>query len=287
MTYFKKIFLAVSLLLVSQLAHANWPQPKGKAFVKLGQSWTIARQHFTDTGKLDPNTTFASYFTSFYGEYGLTDRITGIVYAPLFSRSLFNSTVSGTTGEILLPGEAINGLGDINIAARYAIIPKGKFVLSTSLLLGLPTGIDDGGTAGNLQTGDGEFNQMVRLEGATSKQLGKVNSYYKAYVGFNNRTQGFSDEFHYGLEGGVELKKNKSWFILRAIGVESFKNGELPSASNGTSLFANNAAYLSLSPEISYNLGKNWGVSASVAGAVRGRIIFAAPMYAVGIHAQL
>jgi hypothetical protein len=269
------------------MAEASWPQPKGKAFLKVGQSWTIARQHFTDTGKLDPNTTFASYFTSFYGEYGLTDRITGVVYAPLFSRSLFNSTVSGTTGEVVLPGEAINGLGDINIAARYAIIPKGKFVLSTSLLLGLPTGIDDGGSAGNLQTGDGEFNQMVRFEGATSKQFGKVNTYYKAYIGYNNRTQGFSDEFHYGLEGGVELKKDKSWFILRAIGIESMQNGSLSGIPNSTSLFANNAEYLSISPEISYNVGKNWGISASVAGAVRGRIIFAAPMYAVGIHAKI
>lgn len=287
MTYFKNIFLIVALLLISFSAQASWPQPKGKAFLKVGQSWTIARQHFTDTGKLDPNTTFANYFTSFYGEYGITERVTGILYAPLFSRSLFNSSISGTTGEVISPGEAINGLGDINVAARYAIIPSGKFVLSASLLLGLPTGTDDGGTAGNLQTGDGEFNQMVRLEAGTSKKIGKMNTYYKAYVGYNNRTQGFSDEFHYGLEGGIELKKGKSWFILRAIGLESMQNGSLSSTSGGTSLFANNAEYLSLSPEISYNLGKNWGVSASVAGAVRGRIIFAAPMYGVGIHAKI
>jgi len=195
--------------------------------------------------------------------------------------------VAGTTGETLVPGEAINGLGDINISARYGIITSGKYVLSASLLLGLPTGIDDGGTAGNLQTGDGEFNQMVRLEAATSRKWGEVETYYKAYVGVNNRTRGFSDEFHYGLEGGVKLLKGRSWLILRALGVASFQNGDLTAFSNGTSLFANNAEYLSISPEFSYNLGKNWGVSASVAGAVWGRIIFAAPMYAVGIHANI
>ena len=282
---FKILFSLVLIFAISQslLAGGGWPQPKGKGYIKLFQWWVIADQHFTSTGGIDPNTTNGIFNTGVYGEYGLTDRLTAVAYAPLFSRAYFNNTISGTTQEVIVPGEAINSIGDVDLSLKYGLITKGPVVLSASLKLGLPLGNSSGGTAGNLQTGDGEFNQQFQLDASTSFKLGKVNAYASIYSGVNNRTNGFSDEFHYGAEAGLGFFESRLYLIGRAIGVKSFKNGDTTQGENTNSIFANNSEFLSVGPEVAYQFNNNWGVAASFATAVSGRIIFARPSYSVGV----
>ena len=271
----------------SAFAGGGWPQPKGHGFFKFSQWWLISDQHFTDTGLLDPNVTQGIFKTSIYAEYGFTDRLTGILYFPLFSRTYFNNTVSATTGEILTAGEAINGVADTDISLKYGLIVNKPVVLSATLTLGLPFGESQGGTAGNLQLGDGEFNQMLQLDAGTSFQLGKVAAYANAYAGFNNRTNGFSDELRYGIEAGTGFFGSKLYTIFRLYGISSLKNGSNRNNENSTSIFANNTEFLTFSPEIAYNINEKWGVSATYASALKGRLIFAAPSYAVGVYLNL
>ena len=61
------------------IAGGGWPQPKGKAYFKLSEWWVVADKHFTLDGFKDPNVTTALYNTTFYGEYGFTNQITGII----------------------------------------------------------------------------------------------------------------------------------------------------------------------------------------------------------------
>lgn len=279
--------IIVSLLLLvnaTLTAGGGWPQPKNGGYIKLAQWWVIADQHFTDVGKIDPNITNGIFNTSIYGEYGVTDRLTAIAYVPFFSRAFFNNTVSQTTGEIITPGEAINSFGDSEIYLKYGLITNKPIVLSATIGVGIPLGIDDGGTDNNLQTGDGEFNQIVRIDASTTYKLGKLNAYASIYAGFNNRTKGFSDEWRYGIETGANLFKDKLTAILRLNGVSSLKNGDTTAFGNSTSIFANNSEFVSFSPEIAYNITSKFGVSASVATALSGKIIFANPSYAVGVY---
>ena len=95
----------------SSLLAGGWPQPKGSGYFKLYEWWVIADRHYTDAGLIDPNVTNGIFNTSFYGEYGFTDRLTGVMNFPLFSRAYFNNSVSRTTGEITQAGEAINSIG--------------------------------------------------------------------------------------------------------------------------------------------------------------------------------
>lgn len=279
-------FLFIALALHVE-AGGGWPQPKGSGYFKLTQWWVVADQHYTDAGLIDPNVTNGIFNTSFYGEYGFSDRFTGIVYFPFFSRAYFNNSVSATTGEIITPGEAINSVGDTDISLKYGIITNKPLVLSATITLGLPLGIDAGGSDASLQTGDGEFNQIVRFDLSTSKTFGKVNTFYTAYVGFNNRTNGFSDEIRYGLEAGGSFLNDKILAIFRLYGIKSLRNGETGPLPNNTSIFANNSEHLTFSPEIGYNINSKFGVSASVATALSGKIIFAAPAYSVGVYMKL
>lgn len=288
MKSFLKYILSITFLMgISASAFAGgWVQKKGHGFFKLSQWWVIADQHFTDRGLIDPNTTNGIFNTSIYAEYGFSSRLTAIAYVPVFSRAYFNNTISGTTGELLVPGEAINGLGDVDVSLKYGLVTDGPVAVSASLLLGLPLGNASGGTAGNLQTGDGEFNQLLQIDAGKGFKVGKLNAYANAYVGFNNRTNGFSDEIRYGIEGGLTFLNEKVTGILRLYGIQSLKNGEL-TGGNSTSIFANNSQHLTFSPEINYHLNDRWGASFTYGTALAGQIIFANPSYSVGVFFKL
>lgn len=266
----------------SSFAGGGWPQPKGKGYFKLSQMWILSDQHFTDAGEIDPNGTRGSYFTTIYGEYGITDRLTGIVNWPFFARSTVNEQVSGTTGQLITPGDAINGVGDMDISIKYGLTPGKKVAISASLLLGLPLGESSGGFDGSLQTGDGEFNQMIQVDAGTSFKVGGVYPYTNAFVAFNNRTGGFSDEFRYGIEAGMEYKR--FFGVVRVYGVHSFKNGEPNFNAVGTSLFANNAEYLAITPELAYRITDKLGVTGTIGTAAWGKLIMASPTFSVGIY---
>ncbi|MGI9542045.1 MAG: hypothetical protein ACR2MX_02235, partial [Cyclobacteriaceae bacterium] len=164
---------------------------------------------------------------------------------------------------------------------KYGLITDRPIVVSASLLLGLPIGKTAGGETGILQTGDGEFNQLVRLEASTS--VG--NGYFTLLAGFNNRTNDFSDEVHYGFEVGYTYNE-KLLGLVKVNGVSSLNNGNA-SGSAGSTIFSNNTEFISIAPELNYNLSDKWGISGSAAFAVSGKNILAAPNYNLGVFYNL
>lgn len=275
--FFLFLFLSVT---ISLSAGGGWPKPKGKGYFKLSQFSIRADQHYTDQGMLDPNVTIGVYNTSIYGEYGLTDRLTGIINAPLYARSTVDNVLSRTTNEIIVLGDALNGIGDVDISLKYGLSRAGsKVAVSASVLLGLPLGNDQGGRDNNLQLGDGEFNQLLTIDAGIGLGVGYVNF----YAGFNNRTKSFSDEFRYGVEGGVSVLKKKLWITGRIIGVESLENGSFQRQSENFTIFSNDTKYTSASLELNYYVTPNIGVSANYATAFRGELILASPAYTFGV----
>lgn len=283
----KNIFsLLLFVFITSNLfAGGPWTQGKGKGYYKFSEWWLVYNQHYTDTGELDPNITSGIFNTSIYAEHGLSDRLTAIVYAPIFSRNYYNNQISSTTNDVIIRGESINTVGDFDVSLKYGLTqPGAKFPIAATVTFGLPLGTTGKGELGILQTGDGEFNQMLQIDAGTGFQLGFTSAYVSTNVGINNRTKGFSEEFRYGLELGAGLLNQKLWLITRLAGVESFRNGGSTDPQTSTSIFANNSEYTSIGFEAAYYLTNRIGVSASIASAFRGRIIAAAPSYSIGVY---
>ncbi len=284
----RKFLVVLFVLSLSTVQAGGWPKKKGTGYFKLSEWWIIADRHFTSQGKLDPNATRGTFVTSLYGEYGITDRLTAQVYFPMFVRTYQNAQISGTTGEVTQEGEALNSIGDINIGAKYGLTNKGsKYVAAATFLLGLPTGVSQGGSDGSYQTGDGEFNQMLRFDVSRSFKLAGLPAFGNLYSGFNNRTNNFSDEVRFGAEIGIADKRRKFWLFTKLDAIESLKNGSTVASGGGESLFANNSEYLSYTFEGAYKIKDSWGVTASYAGAFSGEIIFANPAYSVGVFLDL
>jgi len=136
----KKIYLTIVLVaLFSNAIFSQWTKGKGKGYYKLS-AWNIrSDEHFTDTGKIDPNTTQGQFNLSFYGEYGVTDKLDVLLYLPFFSRSYQNDVLSRTTGELLTSGGAINSIGDVDLGVSYSLFKNKNLALSTTLKIKIRT----------------------------------------------------------------------------------------------------------------------------------------------------
>jgi len=267
--------------------NAQWVKGKNNGYYKLSSWVLVADQHYTGTGDISPNATRSNFNLNFYGEYGISDKLDVIAYIPFFSRVTQNAQVSGTTGETTIEGEAINNIGDTDIGMRYSLLQNDKVALSSTLKLGLPIGESAGGFDGSFQTGDGEFNQLLQLDLGLPFTIQETPLYAKTYVGFNNRTQGFSDELHFGGELGASFIARKLWLIARLNGVQSLQNGDLSPANSNGSIFANNLEFTSIGAEIAYYFTKKLGVSFTYASAVSGTLVYAAPSYSGGVFLDI
>lgn len=262
-------------------AGGGWLKGKGRGFVKLSQSVLRARYYFTPEGKQIPITTTSFYASTLYAEYGIANGVQGMIYMPFFSRFTLNRLVSTATNEEVGAGDDLNAIGDTDIGLKVGLLQRTKIKVAVSLILGLPVGESSGGKTKLLQTGDGEFNQFFLLEASTS--LYPLPVFFSAGTGLNVRSNNFSEEFRYYIQGGVHFRE-VLYFICQLSGTESFYNGDPRGVAN--SIFSNNTEYLSLEPSLLLNVHDHVGLSASVALALSGRQVLAAPQYSAGIYAN-
>lgn len=274
------IIFILFIFVLPAIAGGGWPQPEGSGYYKLSQNWIISPSFYGPAGNVVPITTTSIFITSFYGEHGITDRLTGIVYLPFFVRNTLNEVRYNQSGQII-PGDELNSIGDADIALKYGIIVNKPVVVSMTALFGLPLGDNSGGDSQILQSGDGEFNQMIRADVSGSLPS---NIFLSAHLAFNNRTRGFSDEFRYGAEVGCTFFK-KLIAIAKLSVVESLYNGSGGVAENG--IFSNNTEYISPTLEVGYKITEAWGISGSGGFAFSGRNILASPNWGVGVFLQL
>jgi protein XagA len=277
-----KRLLIILLCLVSSQGYSagGWPQPKRGGYFKLSQNYIGSSAFFAPDGSIVDITTIQLFTTSLYGEYGFTNRLTGLVYFPFFVRNTLNEIQYNQSGNTV-PGDALQSIGDTDIGIKYSLFVNKPIVVSASLILGLPFGVPAGGSTQILQTGDGEFNQMVRID--ASHSFYPKPFYVSAYAAFNNRTNDFSDEVRFGAEVGFTLKKFIP--ILKLNVVQSLYNGDAEEAQNG--IFSNNTEYVSPTLELNYQVAEKWGVSGSGGFAFSGKNILAAPNWSVGLYLKL
>lgn len=278
----RRCLLIVVLLGVSMqlMAGGGWVYGKHQGYFKLGQNMIRSPYFFDTDGEIIDIPTISLYTTSLYAEYGLSDQLNAIMYLPFFVRATQNKEVFNQSGTSS-PGFALNSMGDTNIGLKYGFNQEGPVVWAASVLLGVPLGRSR--PKGSLQTGDGEFNQLFKLEASYSFYPHPV--YATVFAGFNNRTKGFSEEVHLGGEVGVTLGKLIT--ILKVYNVSSLYNGTAGENSNANGVFSNNTEYFSYTPEVIYGFNDNLGITASAGFAFSGKRILASPNYGIGVYYQL
>ena len=220
------------LLMVPIFAYAGgWPKQKGEAYYKLAYASINALHFFNSNGnKVAIGNDLGFYTWSFYGEYGLTDRLTITTYLPFATTAKLHEQTNS-------PGGSITTIGDTNVGFKYGLILNKPHVLSASLTLGLPFGTTSDDTSGgvnSLQTGDGEFNQLFKLETGHSLSNG---FYASSFLGANIRSKGFSEEIQFG--GEVGRVSDQFISIIKFQTIQSLMNGDRTPEANAD-FFNNN-----------------------------------------------
>jgi hypothetical protein len=282
----KNSIILVALLLFTSV-QGQWINEKGKGYYKIGSWSLLADEHYTDQGIVDPNATRGLFINSIYAQYGLSTKINLITYISFLVKNYQFAQVSQTNGKVYEPRQEYNGFGDINLGLEYGLKTAGNWVFSTTLTFGIPSGKSQAGSDGSYQTGDGEFNQLLQFNLGSGYGIGKQNFYLKSYFGLNNRTQGFSDEVHSYFETGTQVLKNKLLLLTRVHWIKPLYNGTLSAESSNGSIFANNVESMILGGEMAFQIGKKWGVSATLTQPLFGKVIFKATTYSGGIFFNL
>ena len=285
--YIFTIFILFIITVPPVLAGGGWTKKKGSGYYKLTQWWLISDKHFVRPGAKAANQTTGLFNTFVYAEHGITDRLTGLLYLPFLSSSVRYDQISATNKMLLDTGDVFTTVGDIDISLKYGISKPGSaFVFAATILFGIPTGnISDDG---RLQTGDKEFNQMLRLDLSRSFSLAnKMTLYGSVYSSLNNRTNNYSDEYRYGVEAGMSFLKNRLWLISRLDAIESFKNSSLSSQDDTSTIFANNTELLSFGGEIAFKFNEKIGISYSLTNTISGSIVLAGTAHSIGIFLDL
>lgn len=290
---FNKIISIVTLILIttSSFAGGGWTKKKGKSYIKVAGWWVESNDFFSSSGGNSTGTVDNGLFNvNIYAEYGFTDKLTAIAYVPFFSRSYQNREIdqNGVVNQAL-PGGDLNSFGDSEVGVKYAIFQKGRFALAGSLILGLPLGNDGSDQTLALATGDGEFNQLVRADLGISLYNSDTTSLYgNVYIGYNNRTEDFSDEYRAGAELGAGFLKNKLWLVGKLDVIESTENGDKGTSSGGSaSVFANNSEVVNLTAETAIYFTKKIGLNASVSFPLSGQNVYDAPAYSAGLFLDI
>ena len=184
------------------------------------------------------------------------------------------------------PEESVNSLENIDLAIEVRILKQPKWIPATSLTLGIPSGNNRGGS---YQTGNGEFNQTLKVLARTSFMIAKHSSYAKGSVGFNKRSNSYSNEILLGFETGSQIFKNKFLLLVCLNTIQSFFNGSLSAENSNGSIFANNVEVTNffLGGGMNYFIIKKWSASFGYNIPLSRKYIYKAPALAGGITYKL
>ncbi|MCY4418534.1 MAG: transporter [Cytophagales bacterium] len=275
------IFSVLGLCLCFSLLHAGggWTLKKGRGFFKTESRFLSGNSFFGDDGLVVSglgNTSF--YIHSFYGEYGLSDRFNLIGNIPLVWNQYqpVNQNPENLRTQIF-------GLGDIQLGLKYGFFQDKKYVLSTSLYLGIPTGTNPDANLSYVQTGDQEFNQQIQVDGGLS--LYPIPAYVSLGTYYNHRTQSYSEEIGGYVQAGYSLNR---WMIkIFASANFSLRNGSRVNPVQRYSIYLNNSEYLAFGPEIGYRVGEKLALGVGVDLAAVSRNILATPSFSAYLHYEL
>ncbi len=179
----------VGLFSSAQALAGAWTLEENKAYHKIAANFFTADDTF-GTGA-EGFEEFTDYTVNYYGEYGLTDRVTLISQVPV--RRSENTTT----------GESVDnfGVGDIDIGLRYKLLDANKWVLSSQFLYKAPFLYDEDD---DLPLGNGQSDLEVRLQAGRSLY---PYGYIGLEVGYRFRFEEPSDEFRYLVEYGFDLNE--------------------------------------------------------------------------------
>lgn len=256
-------------------AGGPWANGKGQGYAQFGVSLNRYDRLRGTTTRLDR--TITDNTLQFYGEFGLTERLSIMTSIPYKLLSTGKTPLNPNKPQAILPSGTLSGFGNISLAAKYTLFQKNIHVAVQLLtetpnykinnLVGLRTGYNSFVVCPSVLAGVG-----------TGKLYGFVN------LGYAIRSGGYSEEVRYDIEAGYTPLK-RFGFALVFNNKSSLKNGSINEGNIvKTGLYVNNQGYNAWGLKLAYTLTENIGINTSVYGAFYGRNVAATPLFNGSIY---
>ncbi len=222
------VLLLIGSILISSNAFSAWTQAKGHSYNQLTFSYYVTDHKFTSIETehdqiVDVNSDvtrveqakFVSQKVTYYGEYGITDKLT------IFTGIPYDWQTSDDT--IKYAGESgPSGVGDINLGLRHSLVGN---LFNTGMLMSIqgevkiPEAYDYGYPLEFLSLGDGQYDATIALlfGKGFNKGYGWANIGYKFRFEndeFDPYTFDPSDQLKISFGGGYPVT---SWLAIRGI----------------------------------------------------------------------
>ena len=210
------------VLLAAWTSHAHagaWTQKAGGMYNRLAVNYAVITEQFDASGTRVPsanNGEFTDWNITYYGERGLTDRLTLVGSLPLKFLQEQSDTASGTRTL------RNTGLGDLDLGVRYRLLAE-PAVVSVSVLGKFPYLYDENrASAIGPVPGNGQFDTEARL--LVGRSLYPYG-YGGIEVGYRYRTEEPSDEYRYLVEYGGRFTP-ALYARTKLDGIKSVKNAD-------------------------------------------------------------
>lgn len=240
--------LALVTIMASSVWAGAWTMPAGKLYTRLAFSEYDSQRFLNENGTSHayaPNDEYKNKRRDFdydeqtwsiYAEYGLLDNLTvigSLDYKEAEWTYQNTGRVLGSDGimryvAFSFPDKTAksSGLADINLGLRYRLLATSAGALSLQALYKTGECYDeeDQNLGTDIQRGDGQDDFELRLQYGQSLYP-VIPGYFNAEAGYRWRTQGYSDEFIYLLEAGIDITK-ALYMRTKLDGTASFGNGD-------------------------------------------------------------
>jgi hypothetical protein len=254
----------------------NEPLLKNKGQLDLNYQFTKFNSVFDNDGELKPIPEIRFSSINLNARYGITDRFTANLYAPVYS-SASNAENSDLK---ITDSQSKSGFGDIAVGINYAFAKQNKIQSVVSVYQNLGTGSNN---ANGLNTGFGDFANSVYFD-----LFYEVNSHLmiNGNVGYQNRKKNFKNDFL----GNIFInysKKDKYSFSVFMKGKLPFS--ELTNKENVVNygLFKNSEGFFRYGAMASVYFRKNMSLTANYENYLKGQFIGNGPILSAGIRVDL
>ncbi len=258
-----------------------WTRAKGAGYAQLGFSTIEAGSLYgQEISTIELRREVSDVTLQGYLEYGITDKITLNAVLPVkileTSDDLRNVELPTDT----LPAGSLTGLGNISIAGIYGLKQGGKFVSSAKLRVDINSSDYDSETG--LRTGYDAWGFAPSILGGVALDYFFASS----ELGFNLRTNDYSHQFFFNLQGGVHYKQ-RIFFIAGLEYLQSFENGGFDDGNAlQTGLYVNDLEFTAFQLKLGGYPIENLGLWISTGGGFDGSFVARARALSIAVSYQ-
>ena len=265
--------LAVLMLLFSVMDESfgqAWTRKKGGGYAQIGFSNISANSLYSNrdgVDQIDLPREVTDNTLQFYGEYGLTDKLTLSTSIPLKILETSDEVLDTNFFQDVLESGSLTSLGNLSVSAIYALPQTKSWVASAKLKVDLNTADYDEATG--LRTGYDAWGFAPSLNGG----YGSKNFFATSEIGVNLRTNDYSHQFFANFQAGVNYEQ-RIFLIAGLEFLQSFENGSFDDGNAfHTGLYVNDLEFTAFQIKLGGYPTKNLAVWLSSGGGSGGNFV--------------